>query len=385
MPDKRTFIVATPGRSPVDPNARALHRHDLLRFIALGTRRGINGVPPEFTRLNPKIGLVAYAAARVMSVYHAESFRFRLNPWFDGWVKKQMQPGNHIISSYGYANASFHYARQNGGKTFLDGGNSHPENFWTILTEEHKRWHCNYPPIARHHYERALQMLPDVDYVLAPSTFVSNSFIERGFKPERIIRNVYPTDLSCFKPRATPREKDRPLTVISTGALSLRKGCPYLLEGFKLALKRFPTARLRLNNYIHDTAKPILAKYKDLAIDWSPGLPHPQLAARLQSSDIFVLPSLEEGLVRTALEAMACGLPVILTPNTGTAEYIKPGVNGEVVPIRDPQAIADVICKWGDIILSGKDIPKNSIDTQIFSFERFEKNFIEQLQTRGLA
>jgi len=385
MPDKRNFIVATPGRSPVDPNARVLYRHGMLRFLALGTRRGITGVPLEFTRLNPKIGLVTYAAARTLSVYHAESFRFRLNPWFDHWVRKQMLPGNHIISSYGYANACFRQARQQGGKTFLDGGNSHPDNFWAILTEEHKRWHCDLPPIARHHYQRAMEMLPDVDYVLSPSTYVSRSFLERGFKPEQILRNVYPVDLSCFKPRTTPREKDRPLTVICTGSLSLRKGCPDLLEGFKRALKRFPTARLRLNNYIHDTAKPVLAKYKDLPIDWSPGLPHEQLAERLRSSDIFVLPSLEEGLVRTALEAMACGLPVVLTPNTGTAEYVQPGVNGEVVPIRDPQAIADAIIKWGDRILSGADAPKISMDTQMFSFEQFEKGFIGQLQREGLA
>ncbi|MCH1923037.1 hypothetical protein L9G15_26860, partial [Shewanella sp. A3A] len=78
-------------------------------------------------------------------------------------------PGDHVLSSYGYANSCFRHARRHGGKTFLDGGNSHPENFWNLLTEEHRTWGCNYPPISRQHYRRALAMMEDVDYVLSPS------------------------------------------------------------------------------------------------------------------------------------------------------------------------------------------------------------------------
>ena len=156
-------------------------------------------MPTELTRLNPNIGLLSYTAARSFSTGRAEALRFRLHPWFDHWVKKQLLPGNHIISSYGYVNASFRWVRRHGGKTFLDGGNSHPDNFWTILTEEHRRWHCPYPPVARHHYERSLAMMADVDYVLSPSTFVTRSFLERGFKPEQMLRNVYPLDLFLFQ------------------------------------------------------------------------------------------------------------------------------------------------------------------------------------------
>jgi hypothetical protein len=93
------FVVATPHRSVCDDNARALQNEGLLRFLALGTRRGTGGVPAEQTRLNPWIGLCGYAAAKALGPFQAESFRFRLLPWFDGWVLKQLQPGDHIISS----------------------------------------------------------------------------------------------------------------------------------------------------------------------------------------------------------------------------------------------------------------------------------------------
>src|SRR5437667_2773229 len=91
---KARFVVATPQRSVCDNNARALEQHGLLRFLALGTRRGTKGVPPERTRLNPAIGLCTYVAARAFGAFQAESFRFRLLPWFDAWVRRQLRPGD---------------------------------------------------------------------------------------------------------------------------------------------------------------------------------------------------------------------------------------------------------------------------------------------------
>jgi glycosyltransferase involved in cell wall biosynthesis len=384
-PFQAQFVVATPARSVCDENARALERTGALRFLALGTRRGVRGIPPERTRLLPAFGLANFAASKILSPVAAESFRFRMHPWFDAWVKKQLQPGDHVISSYGYANECFKFARAHGGKTFLDAGNSHPENFRAILSEEHRRWNSPHPPVAHHHHERSLAMMADVDFVLSPSSYVTKSFLECGFKPEQILKNVYPVDLSCFSPARDPRPASRPLTLICTGSLSLRKGTPYLLEAFRLVRKKIPDARLLLTDTVMDNAKPVLAANSDLPVGWSPSLPHPQLAQRLRSADIFVLPSLEEGLVRTACEAMACGLPAILTPNTGANDFIQPGVNGEVVPIRDPQAIADAVFKWAEKILSPGWQPRVMFDTEPLSFEHFEREFIRQLQGIGLV
>lgn len=377
------FVVATPARTVCDDNARALHRHGRLRLLALGTRRGTAGVPPERTRLNPKIGLAAYIAARTLPAFPAEAFRFGLLPWFDRWVKKQLQPGDHIISSYGNVNDCFAWVRAHGGRTFLDGGNSHPENYWAVLAEEYARWDCRMQPFPRNWYERSMAMMPSVDYVLSPSSHVTKSFLARGFRPEQILRNVYPVNLDCFRPATDPRPANRPLTLISTGAPSLRKGTPYLLEAFRLLRKSHPSARLLLTQPVHPSLAPILPRYHDLPIEWSPSLPHAQLANRLRSADIFVLPSLEEGLVRTALEAMACGLPVVLTPNCGANDFVQPGINGEVVPIRDPQAIAEAIVKCFDRILAGQRPPVADLHQRL-SFATFEREFMDQLGSIGV-
>jgi starch synthase len=378
------FVVATPGRSVCDDNARALEKIGRLRFLALGTRRGTAGVTPTHTRLNPLIGLSGYLAGKVLPPFRAESFRFGQLPWFDRWVKKQLTPGDHIISSYGYANECFQFIRQHGGKTFVDAGNSHIENYWEVISEEHRRWNCPTPPFSPQWLERSRAMLAEVDYVLSPSSYVTNSFLARGFKPEQILTNIYPVNLSLFQPRSEPRPHNQPLTLINTGSLSLRKGTPYLLEAFSLVRKKIPGVRLLLTDSVQDDLKPILARYRDLPIEWAGYLPHEQLVKRLQSADIFVLPSLEEGLVRTACQAMACGLPAILTPNTGANDFVQPGINGEIVPIRDPQMLADAILKWADIVMVPSYQPRVTINQDLLTFEHFEKTFIEQLRALQL-
>src|SRR5262245_41545147 len=376
------FVVATPQRTVCDNNARALHEAGALRFLALGTRRGTAGVPQERTRLNPWIGLCAYLGARLLNEYQAESFRFRLLPWFDRWVLRQLKPGDHLISSYGYTNKCFEFVRHHGGKTFVDGGNSHIENFWQILSQEQRIWNCRHPPVSRYWYERSNAMLSEVDFVLSPSGYVTESFLARGFKPSQILQNVYPVDLSLFKPAQSPGDPQRPLTLINTGNLSLRKGTPYLLEAFRLLRSRHSDARLLLTCSIREDAKPVLSRHADLPIEWAPPLPHAALAERLRSADVFVLPSLEEGLVRTALEAMACGLQVVLTAHTGANDFVRPGINGEVVPIRDSQAIAEAILRCWERSQNGPPSNVAEIHAQL-SPERFERTLLEQLRRLG--
>jgi glycosyltransferase involved in cell wall biosynthesis len=379
------FVVATPGRSVCDDNARALEKIGRLRFIALGTRRGTAGIPLDRTRLYPAFGLATFITAKMLSGYQSESFRFGMLPWFDRWVKKQLVAGDHIISSYGYANECFKWVRAHGGKTFVDAGNSHIDNFWEIISEEHRRWHCSAPPFSPRWLERSRMTLAHTDFVLSPSSYVTNSFLTRGFKPEQILKNVYPVNLSLFKPRNGPRPKNQPLTLINTGALSLRKGTPYLLEAFRIIRRHHPAARLLLTQQIRDEIRPILGQYSDLPIEWAAGLPHAQLAERLRNADIFVLPSLEEGLVRTACEAMACGLPAILTPHTGANDFVRPGINGEVVPLRNPQATADAVLKWAEIVMKPDYQPRVMIDPEPLTFEHFEKTFTSQLADLGLV
>jgi glycosyltransferase involved in cell wall biosynthesis len=80
-----------------------------------------------------------------------------------------------------------------------------------------------------------------------------------------------------------------------------------------------------------------------------------EVAATLATADAFLHPSLSEGLPNVVLEAMACGLPVVVTDVGGVREAVRDGVEGLLVPPRDPQAAAAALVRlWRDPALRGR-------------------------------
>jgi glycosyltransferase involved in cell wall biosynthesis len=163
------------------------------------------------------------------------------------------------------------------------------------------------------------------------------------------------------------------------------------LEAFRLILKKEPGAVLRLTQTIREDAREVLRRYADLPIEWSPHSnlrledQRRQYLQRFQTSDIFLFPTLEEGFVRVVAEAMACGLPVITTKNAGSSDLIEAGLNGEIVPIRDPEAMAEAALKWWAKIQEGKRLENVDQMRQRLSFETFENTLMGHLASIGLS
>lgn len=66
--------------------------------------------------------------------------------------------------------------------------------------------------------------------------------------------------------------------------------------------------------------------------------------------DVFCLPSHREGFPRAAMEAAACGLPVVATDIRGCRQVVDTGITGQLVPVRDPQALASAIGAYADAV-----------------------------------
>jgi glycosyltransferase involved in cell wall biosynthesis len=127
----------------------------------------------------------------------------------------------------------------------------------------------------------------------------------------------------------------------------------------------------------------VLEQFRDLPIEWAPVLPQNLLAARLREADLFVLPSIEEGLARTIMEALSCGVPCIVTPNTGAGGLIQPGINGEIVPICDSGAIVDAVEKWWEKIQAGFTLEVSGLH-EALSQRNFETKFFQFLRNANL-
>ena len=75
---------------------------------------------------------------------------------------------------------------------------------------------------------------------------------------------------------------------------------------------------------------------------------HSDVAAIMRASDIFVLPSIEDSYGLVVVEAMASGLPTIVSDHVGASEVIEPGITGLVVPAGDDEALASAIRRLAD-------------------------------------
>jgi len=386
-PHARSIVCANPLRSPSDPHAHVLDEVGLLRRYLVGTRRHTPGVAPERQHRFPLFGLINYLGGRWLSPYRGECLRFAAVPLFERWVRKRLQPGDHLLAGVGYLNGCMEYVRLHGGLSLIEARNSHPSSFWSLVAEEYARWGCALPPIYPAHHFRQQRTVALADYVFSPSRFVTESFAARGFPTDRILELPYPVDLSLFKPAAQPRPKDRPLTLINTGGLTLRKGSPYLFEAFEQIRREVPDARLLLTRALADNFEPLFSNkgWGRLSIEWAGSMPHPQLVRRLQEADIFIMPSIEEGMVRSVAEAMACGLYAVVTHNTGMSDLIREGVNGSVVPIRDSGSIARAVLeRWGKIRKGEEGLTTDPAALHMLSPEVFQRKLLAHCQALGL-
>lgn len=111
----------------------------------------------------------------------------------------------------------------------------------------------------------------------------------------------------------------------------LRGIAPVLFEHVRLMIVGDGPLRQHLINLVNELGL--------TAVTWMPG-DREDVPALLAAMDVFVLPSLAEGISNTVLEAMATGLPVIATSVGGNLELVEEGYNGHLVPVGDSMALA---------------------------------------------
>ncbi len=179
------------------------------------------------------------------------------------------------------------------------------------------------------------------DRVIVPSDYVRDTLIERGRDPATIDLLPYPIDTQRFAPASGASTATR-LRVLFVGLIGMRKGVKYLLEAAK-HLGRRDIDVVLVGSLVDGSGwlQPYVDCYRHI-----PNVPHGEMPALFRDADVFVLPSLHEGSAMATNEAMASGLPVIVTPNAGS--IARDGIEGFIVPIRDSAALADRIARLAD-------------------------------------
>jgi glycosyltransferase involved in cell wall biosynthesis len=174
---------------------------------------------------------------------------------------------------------------------------------------------------------------------------IANSFglkqLAKNINPAQKIEVIYNgVDSQEFKPNAD-KSIGKTIKLISIGRLIPRKGYKYLLK----SLKGLSNCELFLvGEGVERENLKTLAKKMGVKVRFYGRVSHQEVVYLLREADIFVLPSLNEGMSNSLLEAVACGLPVIVTDTGGSVELVKG--NGIIVPKADVISLRSAIKRF---------------------------------------
>jgi len=248
-----------------------------------------------------------------------------------------------VVASYHVALPVFRRARALRQRTLLDYPTAHHRWQYRVYDEEadrNPRFASALPRFSdreRHgsHLDCEIEL---AELILVGSRFARDSFVAHGIAAERLRVIPYGADTQRFCPPPQPRRRPSPFRVLFVGRLGEGKGISYLLQAYRRFCK--VDTELHLVGDIVPGAE-VYLPFRDL-YRHTAHVPQAQLPEVYRAADVFVFPTLLEGLGLVVLEAMACGLPVIVTPR-GPDEVVRDGVDGYVVPAGDSNAIIEAL------------------------------------------
>lgn len=310
------------------------------------------GLPHEYVQTFPWIhgGLAALARFGLYPSPWTEGLDWWNALAFDTWMTRRMARSkthcDALIAISGAGLAAGHLVQSRGGKYICDRGSTHARYQWRLLSEEHRRWGAPLDIYDPRDTEREEKQYAQADCIVVPSSFAARSFVAEGIPAQKLRVIPYGVRLDSFQPSAGSTRAADAFDVLFVGQVSLRKGVPYLLQAF--AKVRHPHKRLRILGPVFPHMKPLFARLPMEHVEIVGAVSRQELVQYFSSSHAMVLPSLEEGLALVQGEAMACGCPVIATPNTGSEDLFTDGREGFIVPPREVQALADRLQQLAD-------------------------------------
>ena len=248
----------------------------------------------------------------------ADIFHVRSGSGGSGAIEKARSKGMKIVVDHSIAHANFmdkvlRYEYEKNG-VFFDLGMDNP--FWKNILDECKK----------------------ADIILVNSHFVKDTFIENGFNSD-MIKVVYlgvRKDFSFLK--KDYNIKDEVLRILFTGGFGFRKGAEYILRALcKLDEMNVSYEMTVVGDY--SGAIPLIKQYKPKFLNLVNTVPQDELKSYLANSDVYLFPSLCEGCASSGMEALAAGLPVIATIESGLP--ITDGINGMIVESKNIDSIVE--------------------------------------------
>ena len=339
---EKSVLLVSCGSWHLPNTAKAFLERGYLAGLWLSDKNS-SGVPDsQFRRCMPfhlAMKLFYHWAPQIW----VEKLGYAFFPLWRFWILRQEWPQVDVVQAIvGYGSEAFDHADKIGALKVVDCPNSHPTSYYGFWQRECDRW-CpgEKVPVPQWFLGRMNRELDRADVIIVQSQFCKESMIYNGIPAEKVMINKVGVDTSVFTKREEVPEKIRFLNV---GTICLRKGHQYLLRAFEIVRKRFPDAELICRGEYKSDFRMERPKWEG-TFTVQPRLPVGDLAKLLRSCTAFVFPSQEEGIAAAQVQALASGLPVIGTHEGGATTLVDDGVEGFIVPGRDPEKIAEAMIK----------------------------------------
>ncbi len=188
-----------------------------------------------------------------------------------------------------------------------------------------------------------LQLLKKADRIISLCSVATSELLRAGIPADNIEQISNGVDTGRF-PISTGRGNRKTKLITFIGRMDAFKGVEYLLDAFRQVIAGGADARLQLIGTGPDEEKLKRIAEDDALTDnvIFKGR-RENVLHELSETDIFVLPSLSEGMSNVLLEAMSCALPVVATGVGGALDMIRHGINGMLVPPGDAEALRDAL------------------------------------------
>ena len=225
------------------------------------------------------------------------------------------------------------------------------------------------------------ETLKEADKIITVSNATKDYVLSLGAKPEKIKVLHNGVDLVHFRPLTGKREEMRrklgisqnSIVVLTVRRLVYKNGIDTLIESANIAVRKNPKITFLVVGKGPDLNN-VQMRIRQLGIENNFRLTgfvkDEDLPFYYNAADFFVLPSKSgEGLPLVALEAMACGLPVIATNVGGISEILMEDY-GKLVPSNQPELLAKAILEFSNMDLSSRKLELRAIMEEKFSWDK---------------
>lgn len=333
------------GRFHIFDQARELERHGVLHRL-------INDYPKWMTRrwgipddkavsllANGLLGRLARFTSYYLSARQQSALVQRHHDWFSRRIAKHLPlESDVLIGLSSFCLDALQRAKREGIVAIVDHGSLHMKTERRLLVEEGERWGF---PIAQDLppdwlVDKEDREFLEADYILVLSRAAQRSMVENGLPGTKIFVNPCGVDLSTFRPG---KKHDKVFRVIQCGEVIPRKGVQYLIQAFTEL--KLPNSELWFvgREHKHSEYRKFIDRYRAANIRFRGPVSQAELPAIYSQGSVSVLASLADGFGMVVPQAMACGLPVIVSENVGAADLVEDGCEGYVVPIRDVESL----------------------------------------------